>query len=224
MSGSSSTVAQHRVWASSGTTYNSLPTGYRPILVLSETNIKTLWEKANTNAQAALGIAKTVGKIALRAAPGVTTLALGVTAPISAVFDMVIDGKAALSTSRHIDNLVETELEKCSCGYCEEMVQYVLGKKGSKLIRRGTRAATGIISGGTLITIGEKLKGMYKMAKGTRGVNREAHAVVLWVTAKNGCQCAQDITAELVGSPSTMIATLNSYEGMIVLKEKMGSK
>jgi hypothetical protein len=44
------------------------------------------------------------------------------------------------------------------------------------------------------------------------------------VTAKNGCPCAQDITAELVGSPSTMIATLNSYEGMIVLKEKMGSK
>jgi hypothetical protein len=65
---------------------------------------------------------------------------------------------------------------------------------------------------------------MYKMAAGTRGVNREAHAVVLWVTAKNGCQCAQDITAELVGSPSTMISTLNSYEGMIVLKEKMGSK
>ncbi|HEX3994608.1 MAG TPA: hypothetical protein VHX39_25825, partial [Acetobacteraceae bacterium] len=213
MSGSSSTVAQQRVWASSGTTYNSLPKGYRPILVPSEANIRMLWEKANTNAQAALGIAKTVGKMALRAAPGATTLALGVTAPIGAVFDMVIDGKAALSTSRHIDKLVETELGKCSCGYCEEMVEYVLRKKGSKLIRRGTRAATGIISGGTLITIGEKLKGMYKMAMGTRGVNREAHAVVLWVTAKNGCQCAQDITAELVGSPSTMIATLNNYEG-----------
>lgn len=220
----SGTVAQTRVWASSGTTYNSLPMGYRPILVLSEANIRMLWEKANTNAQSALGIAKTVGKMALRAAPGVTTLALGVTAPIGAVFDMVIDGKAALSTSRHIDRLVETELEKCSCGYCEEMVEYVLGKKGSKLIRRGTRAVTGVISGGTLITIGEKLKGMYKMAKGTRGVNREAHAVVLWVIAKNGCPCAQDITAELVGSPSAMIATLNSYEGMIVLKEKMGSK
>jgi hypothetical protein len=220
----SGTVAQSRVWASSGTTYNSLPQGYRPILVLNETNIRMLWEKANTNTHAAIGLAKTVGKVALRAAPGVTTLALGVTAPIGAVFDMVIDGKAALSTSRHIDKLVEAELEKCSCGYCDEMVTYILGKKGSKLIRRGTRAATGIISGGTLITIGEKLKGMYKMAKGTRGVNREAHAVVLWVTAKNGCACAQDIAAELVDSPSAMIAALNSYEGMIVLKEKMGSK
>jgi hypothetical protein len=224
MSGSSSTVAQHRVWASSGTTYNTLPAGYRPVLVLSEANIRMLWEKANTDLQSALGIAKTVGKMALRAAPGVTTLALGVTAPIGAVFDMVIDGRAALSTSRHLDRLVETELEKCSCGYCEEMVQYILGKKGSKLIRRGTRALTGVISGGTLITIGEKLKGMYKMARGTRGVNREAHAVVLWVTAKNGCPCAQDITAELVGTPAAMIATLNSYSGMIVLKEKMGSK
>jgi hypothetical protein len=101
---------------------------------------------------------------------------------------------------------------------------YILGKIASKLIRWGTMAATGIISGGTLITIGEKLKGMYKMAKGTRGVNREAHAVVLWVTAKNGCPCAQDIRAELVGTPSGMIATLNSYLGVIVLKEKMGSK
>jgi hypothetical protein len=223
MSGTGS-VVQQRVWASSGTTYNSLPAGYRPILVLSEANIRMLWEKANTDLQSALGIAKTIGKMALRAAPGVTTMALGVAAPVGALFDMVIDGKAALSTSRHIDKLVETELEKCSCGYCEEMVMYILGKKGSKLIRRGTRAATGIISGGTLITIGEKLKGMYKMAKGTRGVNREAHAVVLWVTAKNGCPCAQDITAELVGTPSGMIATLNCYQGMIVLKEKMGSK
>ena len=89
---------------------------------------------------------------------------------------------------------------------------------------RGTRAVIGIISGGTLLSIGENLKGMYKMAKGTRGVNREVHAVVLWVTAKNGCQCAQDIAVELVGSPSTMIQTLNSYDGMIVLREKMGSK
>jgi hypothetical protein len=221
MSGS---VAQTRVWASAGKTYNDLPRGYRPILVLSETNIRMLWDRANTDYQSAIGIAKTVGKMALRGAPSAATFALGVTAPIGAVFDMVIDGKAALSTSRHIDKLLECDLEKCSCGYCDEMVRYVLGKKGSKLIRRGTRAATGIISGGTLITIGEKLKGMYKMAKGTRGVNREAHAVVLWVTAKNGCPCAQDIVAELVGTPSAMILTLVRYEGMIVLKEKMGSK
>ena len=63
MSGSSSTVTQHRVWASSGPTYNSLPTGYRPILVLSEANIRTLWEKANTNAQAALGIATLMTRV-----------------------------------------------------------------------------------------------------------------------------------------------------------------
>jgi hypothetical protein len=220
----SGTVSQTRVWASAGQTYNSLPQGYRPVHVLSEANIRTLWDKAHTDLQSAMNFVKTVGKMALRAAPGVTTLALGVTAPIGAVFDMVIDGKAALSTSRHIDKLLECELEKCSCGYCDEMVRYVLGKKGSKLIRRGTRAVTGLIQGGTLITIGEKLKGLYKMAAGTRGINREAHAVVLWVTSKNGCACAQDIAAELVGSPAAMIKVLNHYEGIIVLKEKMGSK
>jgi hypothetical protein len=220
----SGTITQSRVWASSGTTYLTKPAGYRPILVLSEANIRMLWEKANTDAKSALAIAKTLGKMVGRAAPGVVTTALGVAAPIGGLVDMVIDGKAAMSTYAHMEKLTETELGKCNCGYCEEMVTYVLGKKGSKFIRRGTRAVTGVVSGGTLITIGEKLKGMYKMAKGTRGVNREAHAVVLWVTAKGGCQCAQDITAELVGSPAAMIATLNSYDGILVLKEKMSSK
>lgn len=194
--------------------------------VYSDTRIDAHIKAANTcqsGTTIALGVAK-AGADAL--------VGLGITAGeqllnttgVGAMVNLVRHGKSAASTFDHIENLAELlnriNTERCTCGQCENVIIYVLGKKSNKFGKRVAKCIPGI---GLLATIGEKAKGIYKLAKGTRGVNRTKFAAVVWIAAKEGCPTAKSVICELMGGPAKMYKAVSSYTGILDVAVKMRS-
>ena len=139
---------------------------------------------------------------------------------------MAQHGAALKSTMDHLDDLADkVHYGKCSCGKCEEVFDYIVTKKSSKVARRGYRATFGALTHTSiLLTIAEKGKGIYKAAIGTRKVNRKRHAAILWIAGKEGCPIAKQIVNVLLGSQSKMLKAFGSYAGIIAIMEKLSSK
>lgn len=169
---------------------------------------------------------KTVKDIVGATVVGAATTAVTEVVPVAGqAISMAKHAAAANSTKDHLDHIVELNYEKCQCNYCEQVCDYIITKKSSKLVRRCARAGLSIVPFANLgITVGEKLKGVYKLVRGTRKVNRKKFACILWITAKEGCPVAKGIVNELLGSPAKMMKAFSRYCGITAIAEKLSSK
>ncbi|MGV7210361.1 hypothetical protein ACLB1G_21215 [Oxalobacteraceae bacterium A2-2] len=103
----------------------------------------------------------------------------------------------------------------------QEALAYLINKKGNKRIKK-VGGTVGLGIGVSLYGMG---KAIYKLAKGTKGVNRTAHAhVIAKHLVTHNCALAQGIVAELY-SPDEMLWMLerDSSEVAALLAEKMKS-
>jgi hypothetical protein len=138
---------------------------------------------------------------------------------------MVKHAAALNSTVNHLDNITSLNFNRCTCNMCMDVTDYIITKKSSKVVRRGARVGASLVPFANLgITVGEKLKGIYKLVKGTRKVNRKKFACILWITAKEGCPVAKGIVNELLGSPAKMMKAFSHYAGITAIAEKLSSK
>jgi hypothetical protein len=98
----------------------------------------------------------------------------------------------------------------------------VYDQKESKLYRRLAKSMP-IPFGSSLIRLGEAARGLYKKAKGTRGVRRREMACILWICAKFGCPVAKAILEELLNGMPAVIEACSAYYGILKVAEKMKS-
>lgn len=142
---------------------------------------------------------------------------------VGMVVSGVRHGAAAHSTNKHLEVLADINYEKCTCGQCVHVFEYIVQKKAQKLVTRAAKAAPIPFIGG-VITLGQKIKGIGKAIIGTRGVNRKKHACVVWVAAKEGCPSAKSIICELLGGkPEKLSAAVSRYVGILAIAKKMKS-
>lgn len=169
-----------------------------------------------------LGYLMAAGDAALGAGIAVGEHLLNVTG-VGMVVSAARHGKAAHSTHKHLEALADINYEKCSCGQCVHVFDYVVGKKSQKMVLRMAKAAP-VPFLGAVITVGQKLKGIGKAIMGTRGVNRTKHACLVWVAAKEGCPSAKAIICELLGGKvETLMTAVSHYVGILAIAKKMKS-
>lgn len=168
----------------------------------------------------AIGIALGIASAGLSAGISIAEQVLSVTG-VGATLNIARHGAAAASTYDHMEAIAAINYGKCTCDYCDAVAGYVLNKKLHKFGRRVSKTIPGI---GLLTTIGEKIKGIYKFAKGTRGVNRMKNAATVWIAAKEGCPTAKAMVNELFSNkPSKLMLACANYVGVIAIANKMKS-
>jgi hypothetical protein len=169
-----------------------------------------------------LGYLMAAGDAALGAGIAVGEHLLNATG-VGMVVSAARHGAAANSTHKHLEALAAINYEKCTCGQCGHVADYVIGKKSQKLVLRMAKAAP-VPFLGSVITVGQKIKGIGKAIMGTRGVNRNKHACLVWVAAKEGCPTAKGIICELLGGkPEKLMAAVSKYVGILAIAKKMKS-
>jgi len=133
--------------------------------------------------------AVTTGRVAT--AKGLTGMAIGVgigAVPVPGVSHAFSAAKAIRtvnSTIKHIRRLQKIQLMAKTAGNDDlvDMLDYIIAKKQSKKIKSGVG---GIPFASAVSTVGFKMKGAWKMAKGTRGKGRESAAADLIGAAQSG--------------------------------------
>ena len=128
------------------------------------------------------------------------------------------------STLKHLRQLKKIQVMALSKGDTElvELLDYIIGKKESKAKKAG---AGGIPMLGSASAAIYKMKGAWKLAKGTRGTGRKEAAAGLIDAAKNGNVEAQLVIMELVDDIGQYKEVLLGGDpGSQILANKMKSK
>lgn len=123
------------------------------------------------------------------------------------VLGTVLAVKSLISTEKHRQNLnsLTASAPDCTCaeGECIEIINYLIGQKEKKLVKKGLKVIPGV---GTISTGVFKAKGIYKFLTKERGEKRLEMARLLWFCAASengaedsGCQKARQIIGELCG-------------------------
>ena len=132
-------------------------------------------------------------------------------------------------TNTHIERLLNIN-GSCSCQSsrdgslpCYSAIAYAINQKRVKAMRKGGSAVpivpTGLVVSGTVIA-----SAVNKLALGTKGVLREAHARNLWYAAvKNRCERSQNAIKQLCGSRKSKAALSVHNEGWRYVFDKMAS-
>ncbi len=141
----------------------------------------------------------------LATAKGLTGIAVGVGAGfapvpgVSQAFSAAMAINKVQSTIRHIRRLKRIQVMALHSRNAEmvELLDYIIAKKESKKIKSGVGGVPLLSTASTAIF---KMKGLWKMAKGTRGEGRKAAAADLIDSANKGNAEAQMVIMELVDS------------------------
>jgi hypothetical protein len=139
------------------------------------------------------------------------------------VAGVVFDAPAAISTYQHMQalNTLQAAEPACTCNTCGRNLEYVIGQKNKKLKNKTVGMVPGI---GTLNTIKNAI---HHFTKTDQGRDRELKAHQLWNGARNGCQKAKAIIAELLGGGQKGLAaaeaTIELDNGWEWVKEKMSA-
>ena len=155
----------------------------------------------------------------------VASTAAAVSGPVGLAFaalDSVRSGVSAVKTYRHV-NALERILKthgQNAYGGTVEAILFAIKKKNKKLKRTGAGCVPVLGSMcNSVYTVGRTIKKRYR---GTRGVERRAHAETLWQNCQGGDPCARAACIELLGSK--IFGLIDGYtDGHLVLKKKMKS-
>ncbi|HMA36865.1 MAG TPA: hypothetical protein VKY74_20590 [Chloroflexia bacterium] len=138
---------------------------------------------------------------------------------VSQVYSLALAVNQVRSTLGHIRNLKKIRRDMLASGKSVTDLNYIIGKKNQRAIRSGVG---GVPIVGSAKSAALKLKGFYKLARGTRGVHRQEIAGRLRVSANQGDVDAQRIILELVGEDQYKAALLGR-NGAALITAKMAS-
>jgi len=120
-----------------------------------------------------------------------------------------------------LGNTFKENKSRCICDHCSAVYDYVFDQLQLKSAKRYVGALPGI---STLSTVGFALRGAYKRAVGTKGVERHKYACMLWVCAKDGCPCAKALISQLFDwDVSAFVTIVTSCMGIKLVALKMQS-
>jgi hypothetical protein len=163
-------------------------------------------------------------------AKGLTGVAVGVgvgfvpVPGVSHAFSAAMAIKKVQSTVKHIRRLKKIQVMALAKGNTEtvELLDYIIAKKSSKKIKAGVG---GVPLLGSASSVAFKMKGLWKMAKGTRGEGRKAAAADLIESANRGDADAQMVIMELVDDlEEYKQVLLGGPAGAQIVANKMKSK
>ena len=146
-------------------------------------------------------------------------------------------GYSCYKTHHHIKNL-EVILAECKSGKtysceCEDsqnqhyhdalpkIIEFIIEKKQKKRVQKGVGVVP--VAGSLGTTAYQAARSAYKIAQGTRGVDRSEYAHMLGThLVRSKCELAEQIVLELVGGYDFQhVYTCNTHDAALILFEKM---
>jgi hypothetical protein len=130
---------------------------------------------------------------------------------------------SGVKTAGHIRNLqtIRTNLaHECICNGCDRLIEYAITQKEWKL---GKKVASVVPVVGTVVAVGSKLRAAQKWKTDSLGRARSTAAVMLWHSAREGCQMAQAVLSELLGGPGRAEEARRDANGYQTIFKKLAS-
>jgi hypothetical protein len=131
--------------------------------------------------------------------------------PVVGSLPALVSGTKSIRHAKGLAKLKVSQVNRCNCEMCDQMIDYAIMQKNQKA---GKKFGSAVPVVGTLISVGSKLRYVYKWKNDTQGKARRAAAVTIWHSTRKGCPKAKAIMEELLGASGLERAKLaeNGYE------------